>query len=84
MPTNTDIHFSRVTKSSKKKKKDKKRGYVDAFRTTRDLSLKDTAPYVLFEFSVRMKQQWTRYSYLHMCIDRKSILQSSPMLAWER
>ncbi|CDS07510.1 hypothetical protein LRAMOSA01459 [Lichtheimia ramosa] len=51
MPTNTDIHFSRVTKSSKKKKKDKKRGYVDAFRTTRDLSLKDTAPYVLFEFS---------------------------------
>ncbi|KAI7885524.1 hypothetical protein K492DRAFT_141626 [Lichtheimia hyalospora FSU 10163] len=50
VPLNSDITFSRV-KVCKKKKKDKKRGYVDAMRTTKDLSLKDTAPFVLLEFS---------------------------------
>ncbi|KAI9320110.1 hypothetical protein BX666DRAFT_1919330 [Dichotomocladium elegans] len=50
LPYNTDIHFSRV-KVSKKKKKDKKKGYADAMRTTKDLSLKDTSSYVLLEFS---------------------------------
>lgn len=50
IPVNTDIHFSRV-KISKKKKKDKKKGYVDAMRSTKDLSLKDNAPFVLLEYS---------------------------------
>ncbi|KAI9322728.1 hypothetical protein BX666DRAFT_1897909 [Dichotomocladium elegans] len=50
VPVNTDITLSRV-KISKKKKKDKKKGYVDAMRTTKDLSLKDTAPFVLLELS---------------------------------
>ncbi|KAI9260469.1 hypothetical protein BDA99DRAFT_439458 [Phascolomyces articulosus] len=50
LPTNNDIQFSRV-KVSKKKKKDKKKGYVDAMRSTKDLSLKDSAPFVLLEFS---------------------------------
>ncbi|KAI9488428.1 hypothetical protein BDB00DRAFT_848017 [Zychaea mexicana] len=50
LPSNSDIQFSRV-KVSKKKKKDKKKGYVDAMRSTKDLSLKDNAPFVLLEFS---------------------------------
>ncbi|KAI7847879.1 hypothetical protein BDC45DRAFT_451157 [Circinella umbellata] len=50
LPTNDEIQFSRV-KVSKKKKKDKKKGYVDAMRSTKDLSLKDNAPFVLLEFS---------------------------------
>ncbi|KAI8149894.1 hypothetical protein BJV82DRAFT_585138 [Fennellomyces sp. T-0311] len=50
IPPNSDIQFSRV-KVSKKKKKDKKKGYVDAMRSTKDLSLKDNAPFVLLEFS---------------------------------
>ncbi|KAI7896186.1 uncharacterized protein EV154DRAFT_492635 [Mucor mucedo] len=50
LPANTDIHFSRV-KASKKKKKDKKKGHVDIIRNTKDLTLKDSTPYVLMEYS---------------------------------
>lgn len=50
LPLNTDIHFSRV-KASKKKKKDKKKGHVDIIRNTKDLTLKDSTPFVLMEYS---------------------------------
>lgn len=50
LPTNTDIHFSRV-KASKKKRRDKKKGYIDVMRSTKDLTLKDSTPFVLMEYS---------------------------------
>lgn len=50
LPLNIDIHFSRV-KASKKKKKDKKKGHVDIIRNTKDLTLKDSTPFVLMEYS---------------------------------
>ncbi|RCH98389.1 hypothetical protein CU098_001426, partial [Rhizopus stolonifer] len=50
LPSNTDIYFSRV-KASKKKKKDKKKGYVEPIRSTKDLTLKDSTPFVLMEYS---------------------------------
>ncbi|KAG1603315.1 hypothetical protein G6F47_001952 [Rhizopus delemar] len=50
LPANTDIHFSRV-KASKKKKKDKKKGHIEAIRSTKDLTLKDNSPFVLMEYS---------------------------------
>ncbi|CAO3671258.1 unnamed protein product [Rhizopus stolonifer] len=50
LPSNTDIYFSRV-KASKKKKKDKKKGYVEPIRNTKDLTLKDSTPFVLMEYS---------------------------------
>ncbi|CAO3608510.1 unnamed protein product [Cunninghamella blakesleeana] len=46
----TDIQFSRV-KASKRKKKDKKKPSSEFMRTTKDLSLKDTSPFVLLEYS---------------------------------
>ncbi|KAG0996262.1 hypothetical protein G6F63_003219 [Rhizopus arrhizus] len=49
LPLNTDIHFSRVKVS--KKKRDKKKGYIDPIRTTKDLTLKDSTPFVLMEYS---------------------------------
>ncbi|CAO3654488.1 unnamed protein product [Mucor fragilis] len=50
IPHNTDIHFSRM-KASKKKKKDKKKGHVDDIRSTKDLTLKDSSQFVLMEYS---------------------------------
>lgn len=50
IPANTDIHFSRM-KASKKKKKDKKKGHVDDIRSTKDLTLKDSSQFVLMEYS---------------------------------
>ncbi|KAG1170192.1 hypothetical protein G6F70_008805 [Rhizopus microsporus] len=50
LPTNTDIHFSRV-KANKKKRRDKKKGYMDVMRSTKDLTLKDSTPFVLMEYS---------------------------------
>ncbi|KAI9273576.1 hypothetical protein BY458DRAFT_473908 [Sporodiniella umbellata] len=50
IPANTDICFSRV-KASKKNKRDKKKGYIDAIRSTKDLTLKDSTPFVLMEYS---------------------------------
>ncbi|KAG1460419.1 hypothetical protein G6F56_005952 [Rhizopus delemar] len=50
LPANTDIHFSRV-KASKKNKRDKKKGYIDAIRSTKDLTMKDSTPFVLMEYS---------------------------------
>ncbi|KAG0164678.1 hypothetical protein DFQ30_009546 [Apophysomyces sp. BC1015] len=50
LPVGSDIQFSRI-KISKKRKKDKKKGYADAMRSTKDLSLKDNSPFVLLEYS---------------------------------
>ncbi|KAI8335611.1 hypothetical protein BD560DRAFT_451101 [Blakeslea trispora] len=50
LPLNTDLHFSRM-KASKKKKKDKKKGHVDIIRSTKDLTLKDSSQFVLMEYS---------------------------------
>ncbi|KAI8978641.1 hypothetical protein BDB01DRAFT_907483 [Pilobolus umbonatus] len=50
IPPNIDIHFSRV-KLSKKKKKDRKKGHIDIIRSTKDLTLKDSTPFVLVEYS---------------------------------
>ncbi|ORX49457.1 hypothetical protein DM01DRAFT_1338131 [Hesseltinella vesiculosa] len=49
-PLNTDITFSRV-RAFKRKKKDKKKPTVEFMRTTKDMSLKETCPYVLMEYS---------------------------------
>ncbi|CAO3616052.1 unnamed protein product [Cunninghamella echinulata] len=46
----TDIQFSRV-KATKRKKKDKKKPSSEFMRTTKDLSLKDTSSFVLLEYS---------------------------------
>lgn len=60
-PSNLPLHFSRVEKngSSKNKKdgKNRNRGVMggngeENFRSTRDLTLKDTGAFVLYEFSV--------------------------------
>ncbi|PWN49186.1 hypothetical protein IE53DRAFT_159988 [Violaceomyces palustris] len=52
-PTNMPLTFSK-TRSSKKRKDGAKRGAKDpneVLRTTRDLTLKDTGPFVLYEYS---------------------------------
>ncbi|KAI9480435.1 MAG: hypothetical protein EXX96DRAFT_562597 [Benjaminiella poitrasii] len=50
LPANIDVHFSR-TKANKRKKKDKKKGHVDDIRSTKELTLKDSSPFVLMEYS---------------------------------
>lgn len=55
-PSNLPLHFSRVEKSgSGKNKKDGRKASKnadEAFRSVRDLTLKDTGSFVLYEFSV--------------------------------
>ncbi|KAI9018032.1 hypothetical protein CLU79DRAFT_866433 [Phycomyces nitens] len=50
LPVGSDILFSRV-RVSKKKKKDKKKGPPEVLRTTKELTLKDNSPFVLMEYS---------------------------------
>lgn len=53
-PTNMPLHFSRTISSKKKKEGAGARKAKDPnemLRTTRDLTLKDTGPYVLYEYS---------------------------------
>ncbi|OAD71222.1 hypothetical protein PHYBLDRAFT_126021 [Phycomyces blakesleeanus NRRL 1555(-)] len=50
LPVGSDIIFSRV-RVSKRKKKDKKKGPPEVLRTTKELTLKDNSPFVLMEYS---------------------------------
>ncbi|OZJ06220.1 hypothetical protein BZG36_00761, partial [Bifiguratus adelaidae] len=49
LPPHSDITFSRV-KATKKKKKDKKKDATQLMRSSRDISIKDNIPFVLFEY----------------------------------
>lgn len=69
-PTNIPISFNKVQSSRKdRNKKAKGKDAFDVFHTTRDLSLKDTSSFVLYEYSEEHPPVLSNYGMGHILVN---------------